>query len=92
MACGFGPSCEDPVPLLKNAARSLKPQGRLGVVDFNPGRGGPGPAADERPDPESVIRAAGAAGLRLIKQEQIPPFQFQFLLVFGKATSGSSSP
>ena len=34
---------EDPVTLLKNVARSLKPQGRIGVVDFNPGGGGPGP-------------------------------------------------
>src|SRR3954452_3489856 len=30
--------------LLKNVARSLKPQGRLGVADFLPGGGGPGPA------------------------------------------------
>ena len=85
MACGIGP-CQDPVTLLTNVARSLKPQGRVGVVDFNPGQGGPGPAADERPDPAAVIRTATAAGLRLIKQEQMPPFQFQFLLVFGKGS------
>jgi predicted methyltransferase len=81
MACAVGPSCEDPVRLLRNAAQSLKPQGRLGIVDFNPGEGGPGPARDERVDPEVVIRVATAAGLRLIKRET---FQFQFLLVFGK--------
>jgi len=91
MACGIGPSCQDPVALLQNMARSLKPQGRLGVVDFNAGAGGPGPAADERPDPEGIIRAAAAAGLRLIKQEQVPPFQFQFLLVFGKGPGGTAS-
>ena len=39
----------------ENVARSLKPQGRLGIVDFNPGEGGPGPAPDERVDPEAVI-------------------------------------
>ena len=33
------------VTLLRNVARSLKPQGRLGIVDFTPGGGGPGPAA-----------------------------------------------
>jgi predicted methyltransferase len=91
MECAAGPSCQDPVALLKNVAQSLKPQGRLGVVDFNPGDGGPGRAADERPDPAAVIRAAAAAGLRLIKHEQIPPFQFQFLLVFGKGSTVPTS-
>jgi len=67
--------------LLKNIARSLKPQGRLGIVDFNPGGGGPGPAPDQRVDPQSVIKAAQAAGLDLISKEEIPPFLF--LLVFG---------
>ncbi len=73
---------EDPVALLKNIARSLKPQGRVGNVDFNPGGGGPGPAPNERVDPQSVIQAAAAAGLRLTKREEVPPFQF--LLVFEK--------
>jgi predicted methyltransferase len=77
---------EDPVALLKNAARSLKPQGLLGVVDFLPGGGGPGPAPDERPDPKAVVQAAEAAGLVLDKQEDIPPFMF--LLVFSRASRG----
>jgi SAM-dependent methyltransferase len=94
---------DDPVALLKNAARSLKPQGRIGVVDFLPGGGGPGPAPDERPDPQAVIQAAEAAGLHLIKREDLPPFVF--LLVFergspqpggdlhhGPATRGHGSP
>ena len=75
---------EDPVTLLKNVERSLKPQGRVGVVDFNPGGGGPGPAPDERVAPEAVIKAAAAAGLQLISQETVPPFQF--LLVFGRGS------
>jgi predicted methyltransferase len=79
---------EDPVALLKNAARSLKPQGLLGVVDFLPGGGGPGPAPDERPDPKAVIQAAEAAGLQLNKREDIPPFVF--LLVFERATRAGS--
>jgi SAM-dependent methyltransferase len=85
MACAVGPSCQDPVPLLKNVKRSLKPQGSLGIVDFNPGEGGPGPAPDERVAPDAVIRAAAAAGFRLDRSENLPPFQFQYLLVFGKA-------
>jgi SAM-dependent methyltransferase len=87
MACAVGPSCQDPVPLLKNVARSLKSQGSLGIVDFNPGEGGPGPAPDERVAPDAVIRAAAAAGFRLDRNENLPPFQFQYLLVFGKAST-----
>jgi SAM-dependent methyltransferase len=75
---------EDPVALLKNAARALKPQGLVGVVDFLPGGGGPGPAPDERPDPQAVIQAAAAAGLQLVKREDLPPFVF--LLVFERAS------
>ncbi len=73
------------VTLLRNVARSLKPQGRLGVVDWTPGAGGPGPAADHRVDPKTVIDAARAAGLQLIKREEFPPFVF--LLVFGRANA-----
>ena len=87
------PEVEDPVMFLRNAARSLKPSGLIGVVDFLPGGGGPGPAPDERPDPQAVIRAAEAAGLQLKQRLDIPPFVF--LLVFervnvpGGATTGS---
>ena len=79
---------EDPVALLKNAARALKPQGLVGVVDFLPGGGGPGPAPDERPDPQAVIQAAEAAGLHLVKREDLPPFVF--LLVFERASVPST--
>jgi predicted methyltransferase len=78
------------VTLLKNIARSLKPQGRLGIVDWTPGNGGPGPAADQRVDPNTIIRAARAAGLQLISRDDIPPFVF--LLVFGRAANGRGSP
>lgn len=78
---------DDPVTLLKNASRSLRPNGRLGVVDFLPGGGGPGPAPDQRIDAKEVIKDAEASGLRLIAQETVPPFEF--LLVFGPAIGGS---
>jgi predicted methyltransferase len=71
------------ITLLYNVARALKPSGRLGIVDYLPGGGGPGPAADQRVDPSVMIAAAGRAGLTLIKREDFPPFVF--LLVFGRA-------
>ncbi len=73
----------DPVMILSRVAESLTPDGRVGVVGFNPGDGGPGPPREQRVDSEAVIRAAAAAGLTLIAREpQVNPFQF--LLVFGK--------
>jgi predicted methyltransferase len=77
------------VTLVGNVARSLKPQGLVGIVDFLPGGGGPGPAADERISPETVIRTAERAGLVLNAREAVPPFQF--LLVFGKGRPPSES-
>ena len=79
---------EDPIALLKHVAQSLKPQGRIGVVEFTAGAGGPGPAPDERVDPQSVIQAAASAGLELTKRDAVPPFQF--LLVFEKDTSSGA--
>jgi SAM-dependent methyltransferase len=77
------PEIENPVALLRKVVDALKPQGRVGIVDFLPGGGGPGPDADERVTPESVIAAASTSGLQLATREPVPPFQF--LLVFAKA-------
>jgi SAM-dependent methyltransferase len=71
-----------PVPLLEHIRRALNGRGLVGVVDFLPGGGGPGPAADERVAPETIMAAAKAADLRLIARYPVPPFEF--LLVFGK--------
>jgi ubiquinone/menaquinone biosynthesis C-methylase UbiE len=73
---------EQPVPLLRNAARALKPDGRIGIVEFTKAGGGPGPPMDERVDPERVIRQASEAGLRLIAQPDI--LRYQYMLVFAK--------
>ena len=71
---------EYPVLVLKDAADSLKPQGRIGIVDYSPGAGGPGPDAEQRVDPETVIKGATAAGLRVISRETVPPFMFMVVL------------
>jgi ubiquinone/menaquinone biosynthesis C-methylase UbiE len=73
---------EDPVTLLRNVARALKPDGRLGVIESKKDGGGPGPPMEERVDPEGIVATAAAAGLRLLKRETFLPFQY--LLVFGK--------
>ncbi len=73
---------EDPVPLLENIRRALKADGLLGIVDFTPGGGGPGPDAADRVSPERIIAAASAANLRLVTERPLPPFEF--LLVFEK--------
>ncbi len=76
------------VTLLRHFGAALKPQGRLGIVDWVPGSGGPGPPADQRIKPDAAIRAANAAGLRLIAKEEWPPFVL--LLVFGRANARPS--
>ena len=76
---------ERPVALLRNAARALKPDGRLGIVEFTKDGGGPGPPMDERVDPERVIREANEAGLRLVSRPNI--LRYQYMLVFAKNTS-----
>ena len=73
---------EDRVTMLSNLARALKPQGRIGVVDFKLEGTGPGPAPEERVSPDIVVKDAKQAGLRLIRQEPFLPYQY--FLIFGK--------
>jgi SAM-dependent methyltransferase len=73
---------DSPVPLLEHLRTALNRRGLIGVIDFTPGGGGPGPPAEERVAPETIIAAAEAGKLRLIEQYPVPPFEF--LLVFGK--------
>jgi ubiquinone/menaquinone biosynthesis C-methylase UbiE len=73
---------DEPVVMLRNVAAALKPEGRLGIVEFTRNGLGPGPPMDERVDEERVIRDAEAAGLRLIAKETF--LRYQYLLVFGK--------
>ncbi|NOT27963.1 MAG: class I SAM-dependent methyltransferase [Acidobacteria bacterium] len=77
------PEVEERVTLLKNLASSLKPSGRIGIVNYKPGRGGPGPSPDEgvRVDSASVERDARAAGLRVLSRQVLP---YQYLLVLGR--------
>jgi predicted methyltransferase len=73
---------EQPVVVLRNVARALKPNGRIGILEFKKDGWGPGPEMNERVDPERVIRDAEAAGLRLISREDF--LRYQYMLVFGR--------
>jgi ubiquinone/menaquinone biosynthesis C-methylase UbiE len=81
---------EHPVALLRNLAKALKPDGRIGIVDFTSEGGGPGPGMNERVDPQQVIRNATDAGLRLLSREQF--LRYQYMLVFGLASSPPTAP
>jgi len=73
------PQIGDPVALLRNVRTALSTNGRLGIVDFKPGQFGPGPD-ENRASPETIIRDASAAGLRLVSHETF--LRYQYLLIF----------
>ena len=77
------PEVEDRVAFLRNVTDALKPGGRIGIVNYRPGRGGPGPAPSEgvRVDTSSVENDAQAAGLRVLARQDLP---YQYLLVLGR--------
>ena len=77
------PEVEDRVTFLRNLATSLKRNGRIGVVNYKPGRGGPGPVGEEgvRVESERVEADATAAGLRVLSRANLP---YQYLLVLGR--------
>jgi ubiquinone/menaquinone biosynthesis C-methylase UbiE len=71
---------EQPVALLKNVARSLRADGRVGIVNYKKDGGGPGPAIEYRVDPERVIADARAAGLVLQSRQTF--LKYHYMLVF----------
>jgi predicted methyltransferase len=76
------PEVEDRVTFLRNLAAALKPGGRIGIVNYKPGRGGPGPSPEEgvRVESAAVERDAQAAGLRVVGRQAL---LYQYLLVLG---------
>jgi ubiquinone/menaquinone biosynthesis C-methylase UbiE len=74
---------EQPTVLLRHVARALKPDGRLGIVEFKQDGGGPGPPMSERVEPALVIRNAEEAGLRLCSRETF--LRYEYMLVFVRA-------
>jgi arsenite methyltransferase len=72
---------ENRVDYLRNLANALKPKGRIGIVNWKPGRGGPGPDPNERVAQSVVEGDAAAAGLKVIAHEDLP---YQYLLVLSR--------
>lgn len=72
---------QDPVAFLRNLTAALKPNGRIGVVNYKPGNGGPGPDAEERVERTVVEAQAQAAGLRVLSRANLP---YQYLVVLGR--------
>lgn len=72
---------ENRVVYLRNLANALKPTGRIGIVNWNPGRGGPGPDPNERVAQSVVEADAAAAGLKVIDHEDL---RYQYLLVLSR--------
>jgi cyclopropane fatty-acyl-phospholipid synthase-like methyltransferase len=78
------PEVEDRVTFLRNLGASLKPNGRIGIVNYKTGRGGPGPSPEEgvRVDASVVEADVEAAGLRVLSRETFLPYQY--MLVIGR--------
>ena len=74
------PQLDEPVLILRHLAAALAPNGRLGIVDWRKDVFGPGPAMNERLEPEAIIRDATRAGLRLHAHHKF--LRYQYLLVF----------
>jgi predicted methyltransferase len=77
------PEVDDRVTFLRNLAVALKLHGRIGVVNYKPGQGGPGPSPTEgvRVASSAVEADAQSAGLRVLARENLP---FQYLTVLGR--------
>ena len=81
---------DDPVKLLGNLRRALKPSGPRRHRGLPEGRVRPRAARSRIAiDPEVIVRDAEAAGLRLLRRETFLPYQF--LLVFGPSQATSSA-
>jgi SAM-dependent methyltransferase len=74
-------AADNRVRFLRHLADSLKSNGRIGIVNYKPGEGGPGPEPQRRLDRSVVEMEVQAAGLRVLDQATLP---FQYVLVVGR--------
>jgi SAM-dependent methyltransferase len=85
---------QDRTTFFRNLARSVKPQGRIGVVDYRLDGAGPGPELEQRVSADIVRADAEAAGLRLLRSESFLPYQYFLIFAPGVTndqTAGSTA-
>src|SRR5688572_5930229 len=77
------PEVKDRVTFLRNLATALAADGRIGIVNYKLGGGGPGPSPSEGPRvaQATVETDARAAGLRVKGSANLP---YQYLLILGR--------
>lgn len=68
---------------LHRAARTLKPGGRLWVLEWDKVEGPIGPPMEDRITPEELLADAQAAGLKVVEERGLTPDQY--LRVLGRA-------
>ena len=73
---------ESRVTLLRNLAKSLRPEGRIGVVDFKLEGGGPGPPTEERVPPEDRREGSGP-GRAATAARRKRSCRIRYFLIFG---------
>ena len=84
--------CEEPVRLLKEAARVLRPAGSVYVIHWKCDPATPrGPTMDIRPRPERIRAWALEAGLSAASDEAIDLPPFHFGIVFARSARGPDS-
>jgi len=71
----------DRVTFLRNLADGLKQGGRIGIVNYKLGGGGPGPEPGLRVPRAAVETDAAAAGLKVKASGNLP---YQYLLILGR--------
>lgn len=72
---------QDRIGFLRNLTESLKPQGLIGIVNYKPGTGGPGPPADDRFPPSVVEEDARTANLRVVSTMDL---RYEYVVVLGR--------
>lgn len=73
---------ENPVELLREARRNVKPSGKVGVIHWNYDPKTPrGPPMEIRPRPEDFLQWARAAGLECGPKIDLPPYHYGFVML-----------
>ena len=70
----------DRVRFLQSLAEALRPRGRIGIVNYRPGGGGPGPLPERRVASSRVEQDAREAGLQVLSNVAL---KYQYLVVLG---------